>query len=94
MHLSELLLALKNKQRLIENGKFVSISAIPLSIYFSVRPKRLELNRHKIKILIKPKDVLENLLIQDGFRNINILPQERGKTKLSIAFSLLKRNLV
>jgi predicted glycosyltransferase len=54
--------------------------------------RRLISNGHEIKILIKTKDVLENLLINDEFEFENILPQERGKSKLSIALSLLKRN--
>ncbi len=48
---------------------------------------------NRIVILIKTKDVLENLLNNDGYEYINILPRERGKSKLSIAFNLLKRNL-
>lgn len=51
-------------------------------------------NGHKIKILIKTKDVLEYLLLQDELEYVNILPQERSKSKIAIAFSLLKRNLV
>jgi len=55
--------------------------------------RRLISKSFQVKILIKTKDVLENLLIDDGFEYTNILPQERGKSKLAIAFSLLKRNL-
>jgi predicted glycosyltransferase len=55
--------------------------------------KRLIADGYQIKILIKTKDVLEKLLIQDGFTYANILPQERGKSKFAIAYSLLKRNL-
>lgn len=49
---------------------------------------------HSIKILIKTKDVLEDLLLQDRLEYVNILPHERGKSKIAIAFSLLKRNIV
>jgi len=56
--------------------------------------RRLIKKNFQVKILIKTKDVLENLLIQDGLEYTNILPQERGKTKLSIALSLVKRNLL
>jgi predicted glycosyltransferase len=45
---------------------------------------------HSIKILIKTKDVLEDLLLQDRLEYVNILPHERGKSKIAIAFSLLK----
>ncbi len=48
---------------------------------------------NRIIILIKTKDVLENLLNNDGYEYINILPRERGKSRLSIAISLLRRNL-
>ncbi|MCD4677614.1 MAG: DUF354 domain-containing protein [Desulfobacula sp.] len=51
-------------------------------------------NDNQVKILIKTKDVLEDLLMHDGFEYVNILPHERGTTKLSIVFSLIKRNLV
>lgn len=56
--------------------------------------RRLISKGFQVKILIKTKDVLENLLKQDGFEYTNILPEERGKSKLAIAYSLLKRNLV
>ncbi|WP_286760813.1 hypothetical protein [Salegentibacter sp. UBA1130] len=46
----------------------------------------------EVVILIKTKDVLENLLKTDGFPYKNILPQERGRSKFHIAWSLLKRN--
>lgn len=45
----------------------------------------------QIKILIKSKDVLEDLLIADGLEYINILTQERGKSKIAIFLSLFKR---
>lgn len=50
--------------------------------------------QHQVKILIKTKDVLEDLIQKDGYDYTNILPEERGKTKLSIAWSLLKRNKI
>lgn len=48
---------------------------------------------HQIKILIKTKDVLEDLLKNDGLVYVNILPNERGASRLSIAHSLIKRSL-
>ena len=61
--------------------------------YFFLREtiKRLIKTNHVIIILIKTKDVLEDVLIGDNFEYINILPTERGLTKLDIFFSLLKR---
>lgn len=47
----------------------------------------------EVKILIKTKDVLEDLLRADQLPYTNILPLERGKSKLMIGLSLLKRNL-
>lgn len=51
-------------------------------------------NQHQVRILIKTKDVLEDLIQKDGYDYTNILPQERGKSKLSIIWSLLKRNKI
>ena len=61
--------------------------------YFFLREtiKRLIKTNHVIIILIKTKDVLEDVLIGDNFEYINILPTERDLTKLDIFFSLLKR---
>lgn len=50
-----------------------------------------ESKRHQVTILIKTKDVLEQLLTNDGQPYTNILPHERGKTMISIAISLLRR---
>jgi predicted glycosyltransferase len=50
-------------------------------------------NGNSVKILIKTKDVLEELLLQDRLEYVNILPQERGNSKIAIAFSLIKRNI-
>jgi predicted glycosyltransferase len=50
-------------------------------------------NNHQVKIVIKTKDVLETLLKNDGFEYENILPSERGNSKLAIAWSLIKRNI-
>jgi predicted glycosyltransferase len=55
--------------------------------------RRLSKRGHKVTLLIKTKDVLETLIKKDGFDYINILQQERGSAKISIALSLLKRNL-
>jgi uncharacterized protein len=47
---------------------------------------------HKVIILIKTKDILSNLLDEAGIGYHNILPRERGKSKLSIFLSLLLRD--
>ena len=56
--------------------------------------KQLIKKKHQVKIVIKTKDVLENLLKYDGLEYENIMPHVRGNSKLSIALSLIKRNLI
>lgn len=46
---------------------------------------------HQITILIKTKDVLEELIKQDGFTYTNILAKERGVSKLAVVLSFLNR---
>ncbi len=48
-------------------------------------------NNHKVILLIKTKDVLEDLVRFDNLEYINILPEERGNSKTAIIKSLLKR---
>lgn len=55
--------------------------------------KQLIINKHEVKIIIKTKDVLEALLKNDDLEYENIMPNERGKSKLSIILSLIKRNI-
>jgi uncharacterized protein len=55
--------------------------------------KILQKNGSKVKIVIKTKDVLEDLVKSDGFEYTNILQNKRGNSKLSIILSLLRRNI-
>jgi hypothetical protein len=48
----------------------------------------------EVIILLKTKDVLEDLVKSDGFDYINILPEARGNSKFSIILSLLKRIII
>ena len=48
---------------------------------------------HDVKILIKKKDILEDLLKNQGWDFINIHAKERGDSKFKIALALLKREL-
>ena len=48
---------------------------------------------HKVFILIKTKDILEDLLKQSSFEYLNILPEGRKDNKFGIAFGLIKRDL-
>jgi predicted glycosyltransferase len=52
---------------------------------------RLSSEGIKLKILIKTKDVLENLLLHDKQPFTNILGKQRDNSRLSIFISLLKR---
>ena len=54
--------------------------------------EKIQNKNHKAIILIKSKDVLENLLKNDGQKYLNILPYGRKDNKLSIFISLLKRD--
>src|SRR5574338_686783 len=48
---------------------------------------------HAVLIIIKKKDVLEELVQSTGWEYINVLPKGRGDNKLAIAWALLKRDL-
>lgn len=62
-------------------------------LFFRETIRRLNNNGHQSLILIKTKDVLEELVKSDGFEYLNILPRERKNSKLAIGISLLKRNM-
>ena len=51
----------------------------------------LKEKNHNIHILIKKKDVLENLLAETGWQFTNILTEDRGNNNLAIGWALLKR---
>jgi len=53
----------------------------------------LQRDGHDIKIVIKTKDVLEDLLVNQGFPYINIHSKERKDSKLAIGYTLLKRDI-
>lgn len=55
--------------------------------------KSLKKNGHPTDILIKKKDILEDLLKESGFVYQNILPQGRKDNKMSIAFGQLKQDI-
>ena len=52
----------------------------------------LKQSGHEVQILIKKKDILEDLLRHAGMQYININPEGRRDDKLSIALKLLKRD--
>ena len=47
---------------------------------------------HHTRVLIKKKDILENLLRDSGWEYTNIMQGDRGDTKFQIAMGLLKRD--
>ena len=47
---------------------------------------------HTCFILIKKKDILENLLIESGFDYVNILPEGKKKSKFDLIYGMLKRD--
>ena len=55
--------------------------------------ENLKKRRHSINILIKKKDILENLLTSSNYNFINILPDGRKDGKFGIALGLIKRCL-
>lgn len=50
-------------------------------------------NGHEVSVLIKKKDVLEDLLESEGMPYINIFPKTRGASKFEMAKTIMKRNL-
>jgi predicted glycosyltransferase len=52
----------------------------------------LSKNGHKIDILIKKKDILEDLLIRSKIPYLNILPEGRSDSKSGLAIGVLKRD--
>ena len=71
-------------------------------LFYMGHPAHFHLFRNTIKslqnrgiatsILIKKKDILENLLIQSGLDFVNILPEGRKDNKLSIGLGVIKRD--
>ena len=54
--------------------------------------RRLKNAGHDTKVLIKKKDILENLLKDSGWEYTNIMQGDRGDSKWQIAIGLLKRD--
>jgi len=55
--------------------------------------KELKSKDHQVVIVIKSKDVLENLLATENLGYLNIYSKERSNNKFRIALSLLQRDL-
>jgi len=54
--------------------------------------RKLNQSNHKTVVIIKKKDILEELLRNDGMDYFNILPEGRKNNKFSILWGLLKRD--
>ena len=48
---------------------------------------------HELKLLIKSKDILEKLLIEEGFKYENILQEGRGDGFINTLIALIKRDI-
>lgn len=55
--------------------------------------ENLKNNCHEITILIKSKDILEDLLLESGIEYLNILPQGRKDNLIGIALGQLNQDL-
>ena len=51
----------------------------------------LEKNGHQVKVLIRNKDILETLCQNSGINYVNVLPEQRGNSTLSIVRSYLRK---
>ncbi|MFM9051813.1 MAG: DUF354 domain-containing protein [Bacteroidota bacterium] len=60
---------------------------------FRVVINRLKQEGHSVSVLIKKKDILEELVRRQGWDYTNINPEGRADNKLAIAWKLLKRDM-
>jgi hypothetical protein len=60
--------------------------------FFKHSIKILRSHGHHTTIVIRSKDILENLLIENNEQYINILPEGRKQSKLQIFYGLIKRD--
>ena len=59
---------------------------------FKYTIKELHSKNYPVEIVIKKKDVLENLVQAQGWNYKNIYPKDRNENKVAILFSLLKKD--
>jgi hypothetical protein len=66
----------------------------PAQFHFSkLAIEELKMKSHRVDIIAKTKDVLTQLIDETGWEYYNIQSKERGRSRLSIFFSLLKRDI-
>ncbi len=74
--------------------KILIYLAHPAQYHFFKNPMKLwQANGHDVKVLIKTKDILEDLLKSDGISYINIEEHVRRQSKLSILTASLQRTV-
>lgn len=78
---------MQNKRILIYLGHPAQYHFFKNSIFLLMK------NGCKVKILIKTKDILEQLLKEDGLEYTNIQSTPRGKSRMSILIASFKRTL-
>jgi uncharacterized protein len=60
--------------------------------FFKLPVKLLREKGHQVIMIIRSKDILESLLINDGQKYINILPEGRRDDSFNIFWAMLKRD--
>ena len=60
--------------------------------FFKHTARRLQEDGYEVKMVIKTKDVLEQLLKEDGWDYVNVQEKMRKNNKLSIFIASLKRS--
>ncbi len=64
----------------------------PSQYYFFKHPMKIWLKRgHRVQVVIRSKDILEDLLVHDDVHYVNILPEGRNRGSIAIFYALLKR---
>jgi uncharacterized protein len=61
--------------------------------FFRLPIKLLGEKKHEVTLVIKSKDILEDLLKNDDQTYLNILPEGRGDNAASVLWALIKRDL-
>lgn len=60
--------------------------------FLKLTVNKLRENGHEIKLLIKSKDILENILKENKEEYFNILPEGRNESKIGILLGLMRRD--
>ena len=77
-----------------ETKKFLIYIGHPSQYHFYKNVvKELRKNGHFVNFVIRSKDMLEELMVNDGQSFVNILPEGRNNNKSSIFHALLKRDV-